>query len=356
MRVRAALVAVAVALAGGACGPGHAQHIGLKSTPLNLLYGDQRTTGPSVPAARPANAEVQPTTFPSFIAAPVPLSGRDEPAAIDAVADDTTPTRVAESACPAPSPLAVPAKEAGTIVDAPPKPGVYHFRRTGQLQTASLQDPRGYDAAQDAPARPLSPEVVREVRNVQVLHPPGQPEQFQFDVVEPGAGLRTTTTYLIDNTSGIYIERVVTERAGLPGAPGQPTGVESFNPAPAIKIVTLPMAIDPFAGGNLAPAQRGQGVDPLTGIEMQVDVQNQGRVRVDACGERLAGWKVLINDGQFQRPNVRDFQIAGSFVVAPQLGGLVIADDISLFTGRDYPENIVFQQQSAATVNSSEPR
>jgi hypothetical protein len=351
--------ALVLASSASACGPDHARQIGLKSKQLDLLYGRQGPAAESAPLSRPPGAEPDPTTFPSFLAAPVKLSGggallstQDDGPGPDGPPADTSP-------CPKPSKLAVPKDPADTVVQAPPKAGVYRFRRTGDLRTAPLSDPRGYDAAKDAPAQPLSPEVVREVRNVSVVETPGQPKQFRYDVVEASPGLKTTTTFRIDNTAGIYIERIVTERTDLPAGPAGSTapgtGVESFNPQPAIKIVNLPMAVDPIAGGALAPAQRGQGVDPLTGVFMQVDIQNKGRVTVPACGEVAAGWLVSITAGNFNRPNVRDFQIAGSFTVATGLGGLVIADDVYLFQGRDYPENIVFEQRSAATVNHVAP-
>lgn len=334
--MRRASIAIALIFALSACGRGGVS-VGMKEAPIDITYGAQGTPSP---ASRPLGAGLGGTTFPGFISPPVLLP--------PPVTNDPPP--VAVETCPTADPFAVPARSAGSTVDGLPRMGGYGFVRDGWVQTARTDDPRGQAAVQDAPKQPLSPRLMRFARNAHRV----DANVSEYDIVQQDGYLKTTTTYSIDNTSGMYIKRIVTERADLPPGPIGSSGVESFNPQPMIKIFNLPFVPERVDGGVGTPTQESSGVDPLTGVYMQTYFRTVDHERIDACGTVLDAWMIRVS-GSFQRPNVRQFNFSGNLAIAPQLGGLIIRDEVLITGGRDDAAGLFFQQQSSATVTAPEP-
>jgi hypothetical protein len=64
-------------------------------------------------------------------------------------------------------------------------------------------------------------------------------------------------------------------------------------------------------------------------ISMEVFFRTGEQTRVDACGQRLAAWRVTFN-GEFQRPGVREFTFRGEFAVATQYGGIIVFEHVDV--------------------------
>lgn len=334
-RLVAVLVACMIALP--ACAPGRGLRVSMRESAVDITFGGPRST----PAPRPPRSGLGGSTFPGFIVPPVLI---DEPA------PSPEPSLVAD--CPVADPFGVPAVDAGSAVDADPREGGYVYRRVGYVQSVPTSDPGGQQAVFSAPKQPMAPAVVRAVRNVR--HETGATPRLRYDLVQTEGSLTTTTTYVVDNTSGLYVERIVTEREDLPGGPAGRSGVETFQPQPMIKIANLPLQREGTEGGAVTPAQQSHGTDPLTGIVMDSYFQTVGHERVDACGSVLDAWTVKVH-GSFQRPNVRQYTFAGDFAFAPQFGGLIVRDHILIGDGRDDTAGVFFQQESDSTVNAPDP-
>lgn len=341
-RMRLGVLVVAGLVLTSACGPTVDVKVGVESQPLDLTYGAQDKTGDAIPD-RASGSGLDGTSFPGFITPPVFVSGQPKPFPPKPAAPPII------EPCPAPV-SGAPAKPVGAEVSAPPAPGSYFFRRVGGLQTSAVS----YQDALDSEPAALSPYVERKVANV-IERESATGREFQYDVTQIETGLRTTTTYLVRPTDGIFISRVITEQEGLPATTGAPEGTESFVPRPMIRIANLPMAIEVNPGSQGTPDQTGAGVDPLTGVAMDVYFHNTGTRLVEGCGAMFEGWNIAVDSGTFRRPRVRTFAFKGEFVVSPRLGGLVISDNIELYQGVNEYEGKYFRQTSQTTLNTDVP-
>jgi hypothetical protein len=366
--MRAVLISAALLLpAGTACGPGQDVDIDIKSAPVNLTFGGPKPT--------PAPHLDIPRTGDGFIVPPValpPAPGVDVP--LPQPSQSSSPPAVV---CPTASANAPADESAPTEVTGPPKEGTYTFGREGTLQAGKPGDPA--DSVNALPAARLTDNVQRVVSNVQQTDVGGKP-RISYDVTETEAGIRTTTSYLIDPVGaeapepanlgvahpprsgpGLKITQIKLERSDLPAdAPAAVSGnggVEVFTPQPPIKIFDLPATEQTPPDPNTY----SQGVDADTGAVMKVYTRTVGRVRVDVCGHVIQGWQVQLsfaNDGTgdrqstYTRPQVRSYTVSGTFVFAPQLA-LIVAEDLT-FVGMDVGSR-PYRLHSRTTLHSTEP-
>jgi hypothetical protein len=169
---------------------------------------------------------------------------------------------------------------------------------------------------------------------------------FTYDVVVTQFGSTTTTTYEVvrragqSDVDGIYITNTVMT---------SPDGsVQQFQPlAPGLRILPLPAAV----GATWSSA----AVDPLRGTATTLDGAVKEIGRVDACGKLVQGWfsQVKVTTKLVGTPeNQRDLVIDVGYIIATQLGGLVVADNSSL-TGTDRGATVT--QQTNSVINGLGP-
>jgi hypothetical protein len=281
------LLAVAVLLAStAACAPKEEVHLSVRDLSSDVVYGDQ--SKPKPPPPIPA-ASIRPT-FPSFIQPPSPPPR-----------PGFTPPPPKEP-CPAAAVDAFPVVEASPRVRHAPAPATYVFRQSGEVTigTETFEVP---------------PVSFREIADV-VEHEDGT---ITFDVIEDQLVLKTTTSYLIDQTSndsafdGIFITQVVT-------APTKGE-VEQFTPQPAIRILPLPVQVsaEPFVSA---------GTDALRGMSMSLEGTVVERGRVDACGTVLDAWKVHATIAVTSATMAQTYE--STFDMGTQFGGIVLSDHLVL--------------------------
>lgn len=365
-RKRLLALCCGVAVAATACGPKVPLSVGKREAALDVLYGPQGEKAP--PPARPSVSDFSNTTAPGFIVAPVDFD-RMTPRPHDDVTSTTTTTLKPRPACPPADPFEPPAEGAPNVVMTAPQPGMYSFRRTGFVRSASR--PEG---VKSAPEVPLSAEVLREVKEVAFVSG-AEGSVIRYQVVQTEPGIVTTTTYRIEPgvvsasgaaTGGVFIEQIVTERPDLPstgpsGAPVFPAGRETFTPQPSVRIMDLPAV--PQAPN---PDRRSRALDPLTGATIELIYNTQRREWVDVCGTWVDAWRVNINFPSSYNTNQglgtsRAFHFEGSFWFAPQLGGLIIRDSMRLgnetYQASSFePGPRYFTQRSDAVMTSVAPR
>lgn len=360
-----ALVAV-VAVTG--CGPTTAVQLGVRQDPVNIHLGNQ------IEAARAPLPPAPANTGPGFITAPVPLQPGP-------VLSGGTPNVPPLGGPPLPPPPAcptaavnAPAQEAAPAeVATGPKPGTYRYRRSGYLRIGQPGDSTA--ALAHRPATLLSPEILRQVTNVQtVALPGGVPPRISFDVVQVEPGIKTTTSYLVDPVGssagnnlnadgttqadrGLKITKIVLDRADLPGSgpggAGNSSGIETFQPQPAVRIMDLPAAPEPpptdAAGGST-------GADASSGATMTAYTAIASRSDVDVCGHVIQGWQVQVSfpavTSTYARSGVRSYSFSGHFVFAPQYS--LIIEDSFTFQGTEVG-NRPFLMQSSSVINSVTP-
>lgn len=286
MRKRARATAIVLlAIMSAACsGPQRSLQVGMKEIETDVLIGPRSTRVQTPP---PASDPI--VGFPGFVQPPfVPPPTLRPP----------TPT------CPTAGPFDPVRSEVSTTAERPPVPSAYSYRNDG---TFAIGDRSGSFA---------SPST-RVIGNVIDPAPGGG---FTFDVAIPSPDDSvTTTTYHVfpraasptDPEPGLFIERVTTKRAD--------GSSEVFSPVPMLMMIRFPAAI-----GETWDAR---GIDPLAGIVMQFTGTIRARGIVDACGVRLAAWEVVISDGLIRGPD-RDLTFSSVLWIAPQYGGLSLADQV----------------------------
>ena len=287
MSRRLALVLV-VALTGGACGSAPRAPLGIKEVPRDVVYGDR--TKPTVPPP-PLGANPAPA-FPGFLLPPV----------VEAVQPPTRPAPAA--ACPEDDPLATPA-EATPTIGGQPLPGGYPFRQQAKQVLGNQTTVLPYSS-------------VHRVDNLA----PGPGGVVGFDVGIAEAGVTTTTTFQIRRSGvedGLYIAQIRSDGSG---------GTSAFTPSAAVKMLPTPTV----RGMRWSSV----GTDPLGGITMVINGYVTGKTRVNACGTPVDAWQVEVGtDPQTGQPSrivkpSGDVTITGTYAVATHLGGLIVAEDLTL--------------------------
>lgn len=340
----AAVLSIAVALVGGACGPDPKLELGVRESVVNIRLGDGKDEAPGPPALG------VPVTGPSLTGAAVPLDLAEGP--------EETVHPVTGRPLPAPRPCPTARTDAPVEAAAepevtdPPVAGTYRYRRSGTLRVGAPG--QGTDALTNAPTQSLSSQVVRTITNVAATDvEQADKPRITFDVVQLEPGVRTTTSYVVEPVGavagdpfgivqgkpaapGLKITGIKLERADLPGSglggAGTDRGVEVFNPQPAVKLMNLPAGGEPPPPPDATGGSRG--VDPDIVASLEVFSATTGRANVDVCGRVLQGWRVQVSfslqpedprQSTYDRRDVRSYSFSGEFVFAPQLA-LVLSD------------------------------
>jgi hypothetical protein len=312
-----AVLTVTALLAG--CGTAPRPSVGMKEYSGDVVYGDNALPPPptSPPAAEPVPG------FPGFIVPPVP---RQLPPGLQAVTPEpsTTTTRTRGTApplaCAEDDPLAVPHEEALITVPGPPRSATLPYRQTG-TKTAGGRT----TAVLSQAAHAIDGQTTLAAGT------------FRFNVSVTEAAMSTVTTYQVDQRGaqdGIGIVQIRTK---------DQVATDAFTPAAPITILPLP----PVLGRTFT----GTGADPIHQTGMTVYGKVIGKTRVNACGVPIEAWKVAVGtDPQTGQPSrivspTGTTTITGTYAVATQFGGLVVADDLTL-EGSDAGGAVKIAQQS----------
>jgi hypothetical protein len=260
-----------------------------------------------------------------------------------------TPLTPPKSTCPPAALTAFPAKEAGVTVDGLPAEGQYRWKRQGTQTVASLPGVK----------LPVSGFEQRLVRNVHRV----SDTEYTFETVQPELGTNVTTISTFKVKIGAVSKTVtppveppdVTHPTSPVPIPVTPPGTQPVLPKPPVP--SNVSAGDPERGISLMKLQRidaagnsseltfspavlylpldivpgeefnSVGIDPRTGSVLQNQARVLKRERVDACGEVVDGWAVESTQtfsGTGQTAPPRTYR----YIVAPQLGGIIIGEEI----------------------------
>ena|GEM_PF-2214482 len=264
-----------------------------------------------------------------------------------------TPLNPARAPCPPAALTAFPAKEARLTVEGVPAVGRYRWKRTGTQTLASLPGVKlavtGFEA--------------RLVQNVVRV----SPTEYTFETVQPelGSDVTTISTFKVRTDA-------LSQTVAPPVAPPDPNHpprsapqpVPVPGPQPPLPKAPVPETLsagDPERGISLIRLQRvdaagnssevnfspgvlylplpivpgeewnAVGVDARTGSVLQHQAKVVKRERVDACGDVVDGWAVEATQ-TFSRGAQTAPPRTYRYIVAPQLGGLIISEQIHTTT------------------------
>lgn len=301
-------LAVAALLTAG-CAKPDGLEVGLKDYSTDVVYGGPTTT-PAVPSTLPPPLPAADFTpaFPSFIVPPppppsAPVNTAPQPVFID-------------DPCP-PAPAGARTADPPTTFAGSPGKGVYAYGQNGEFKVGG------------AVRRRLDPLAERTVTNIANR----SDGTFSYDVVISQFGATTTTSYDVvrrfndPSLDGLYITRTVQKRAD--------GGTEEFTPvSPGLRILPTPVRKD--------TTWSSAAVDPARATSMSLEGRVVDIRQVDACGVLVKGWasSVTIAVRRTTTPeNAADYTITATYVVAPQLGGLFVADDVKV-SGSDRGQTV----------------
>jgi hypothetical protein len=261
-----------------------------------------------------------------------------------------TPLAPTKSTCPPAALTAFPAKEAGQQVEGVPAEGQYRWKRSGNQTVANLPNVK-------LPVAGFEQRLVRNVVKVSET-------EYTFETVQPELGTNITTISTFKVKIGAVSKNVSppveppdlthpTSPVPLPVKPPEgtqptlpkpplPSNVSAGDPERGISLVKL-QRVD--AAGNsseltfspgvlylpleIVPGEEfnAVGVDPRTGSVLQHQAKVIKRDRVDACGEVVDGW-IVESTQTFTGPGQTAPPRTYRYIVAPQLGGIIISEEI----------------------------
>lgn len=244
---------------------------------------------------------------PSFFA-PTPPPASVPGAAPTAVV--TTPTTAGVApACPAADPRIGPAVVARNRIVLPPVPASYTFRNEGTYE-------RGGAGATTERRVQESTRTVKDVQRV-------SSNLWRYTVSAPLGDTVTDTTYQLDTTTaadntggGLSVTRIVTTTAGRS---------TTFSPTPAITLVSFP-----FEPGKTTNTSAATDPNPSSATTIRYESVVGQKTRVDACGVPLDAYTVTLKASVVARDDVGPTNITAVYAIAPQYGGLVVADDLTV--------------------------
>ena len=263
------------------------------------------------------------------------------------------PVTPSKLSCPPAALTAFPAKEAGQSVEGTPAEGQYRWKRTGKQTVATLP----------GITLPVGGFEQRLVRNVKKI----SETEYTFETVQPELGSEITTISTFKVKIGA-VSKTVSPPVQPPDVtnPTSPVPLPFTPPAPPVTIPkpSVPgnvSAGDPERGISLMKLQRvdkagntseltftpavlylpldvvpgeefnAVGIDTRTGSVLQHQAKVVKRDRVDACGDVVDGWVVestqTFTSGAQTTPP-RTYR----YIVAPQLGGLIISEELHINT------------------------
>ncbi|HZQ28372.1 MAG TPA: hypothetical protein VFA94_11800 [Acidimicrobiales bacterium] len=300
MRRSLLMTLAALALTASGCGPKPSLQVGLKDYNTDIVFGAKKR--PPTPPPLPV-FDLTPS-FPGFIQPPVPIT---LPATVPTTTTTTAPPLKPE--CPQADVLQIP-PPAETVITKAPTAGLYPYRQTRQ----------------DGPGAQPTPVAGGQVRQVTNVHTDAG-GNLAWDVVIAGAdGSTTTTSYAVvkatgnNGADGLYMTRVSML------VPGDPTP-KTFTPVDGLRIFPMP--------ADSGVTWRSAATDPLTGRAQSLTGVIQERRRVDACGIVVEGWAAVVDItvvGPDDKGVPTQSEILATFVVAPQLGGLIVGDTVQTKT------------------------
>ena len=260
-----------------------------------------------------------------------------------------TPIGPPKSTCPPAALTAFPAKEAGQTVEGVPAEGQYRWKRTGTQTVATLPGVK----------LPIGGFEQRLVRNIVKV----SDTEYTFETVQPELGTNVTTISTFKVKIGAVAKNVtppveppdlthptspvplpITPPGTAPTLPKPPVpgNVSVGDPERGISLMKL-QRVD--AAGNtseltfspgvlylpleVVPGEEfnAVGIDPRTGSVLQHQAKVVKRDRVDACGEVVDGW-VVESTQTFSGPGQTAPPRTYRYIVAPQLGGMIISEEI----------------------------
>jgi hypothetical protein len=211
--------------------------------------------------------------------------------------------------CPQADVLQIP-PPAETMITKAPAAGIYPYRQTRQ------------DGAGAKPV-PVPGGQMRLVTNVRK----DTAGDVAWDVVIASAdGTTVTTSYAVvkstgnNGADGLYMTRV---SAVVPGDPTPKT----FTPVDGLRVFPMP--------ADAGVTWRSAAADPLTGRTESLSGLIQERRRIDACGTVVEGWAAVVDIvivGPDDKGVPTQTELLATFIVAPQLGGLIVGDTVETKT------------------------
>jgi hypothetical protein len=264
-----------------------------------------------------------------------------------------TPIGPPKSTCPPAALTAFPAKEAGQTVEGMPAEGQYRWKRSGTQTVATLPNVK----------LPIAGFEQRLIRNVKKI----SETEYTFETVQPELGGNVTTISTFKVKIGAVSKTVSppveppdltrpTSPVPLPFTPpGSPPtlpkpqlpgNVSAGDPERGISLMKL-QRVD--AAGNtseltfspavlylpldIVPGEEfnAVGIDTRTGSVLQHQAKVVKRDRVDACGEVVDGW-IVESTQTFTGPAQAAAPRAYRYMIAPQLGGFIISEEIHTST------------------------
>jgi hypothetical protein len=325
MRERRRMVTslVALGLLASACVSPDRPGVTMTRLEANLVFGLGEEPEAAVPVPVPAEPMVEAASSdPMTIRVPFinPAAGR--------LPDFPAPPPGPAQECPPAPPTAAARAAAGPEVTVLPEPGIWSWKRGGSFTV-------------EVDGQPLVTELAGfEVRAVRrVTETPADrwdDEAYTYQTVQPhfeGGGVRVMTWQVRPNTSAqqsvgggstvLDVTTIGEPERGLTLIEIQDldsTGTlrAAWAPPRGAGLLYLPL---PVAGGE---QYRSVATDPRTGMTIVHDAHVLGRVRIDACGEVVDGWRVEAT----QLRSDESEPVTYNYVVAPQMGAVIIAEEV----------------------------
>lgn len=285
------LTAVALAVMSSACGPKPGLEVGVKDYPTSIIFGGKKKPAPLPPLP----AIVPSPYFPSFIEPPAPL-----------------PVYV-------PPPLPLPPPPACKLPNLDAEvPAVPAAAADGPKDGASTYTVAGF-TREGTVEKPLPAKQVRAVKRGAA-----DAVSITWDVATTTDTGTYTVTYALlhplsdSSLDGLYIRRVVTtDKTGAV--------VEAFDPTGE----GLRIFAQPAANGT---SWNSGAADPLRGTSMRLTGMVKDKERLNICGTIVEAWSSVVSiDVDKVDPQTGDSvtsHIDATYTVAPQYGGLIIADKV----------------------------
>jgi hypothetical protein len=362
-RSRPLAVAGLAALLLAGCVKQDAPGVGVQKLAADIVFGVKPAVDTPPPNLEPGQAGPgdattyvpEPGAGSSFDAGPAAGGDFSGPNAPRARLPRVTPLNPPRTTCPPAVLTAFPAKEAGQTVEGLPPEGQYRWKRTGTQTVANLPGVK----------LPVSGFEQRLVRNVTKV----SDTEYTFETVQPelGTNITTISTFKVKTAA---VSKTVTP----PVEPPDPNHVTVPVPLPVNVPGTQPplpkppvpetaSVGDPERGISLMKIQRvdaagnsseltfspavlylplevvpgeewnAVGIDPRTGSVLQNQAKVVKRERVDACGDIVDGWAVESTQtfsGAGQTAPPRTYR----YIIAPQLGGIIISEEIHTATAQ----------------------
>jgi hypothetical protein len=264
-----------------------------------------------------------------------------------------TPIAPPKSTCPPAALTAFPAKEAGQSVEGVPTEGQYRWKRAGNQTVASLPNIK-------LPVAGFEQRLVRNVKKISET-------EYTFETVQPELAGNVTTISTFKVKIGAVSKTVsppveppdLTRPTSPVPLPITPPGTQPPLPKPPVpgtvsvgdpeRGITLTKLQRVDAAGNtselsfspgvlylpldVVPGEEfnAVGIDSRTGAVLQHQAKVVKRDRVDACGEVVDGW-VVESTQTFTGAAAASPPRTYKYIVAPQLGGIIISEEIHTST------------------------